>query len=84
MSETLPFTVMNTNQTHNEADGPLDIDTVVAVDCDQAGLATDRRELDESRIVRHDAPQLFSPICDHPVELARKNGGVSGHDILCL
>ena len=67
ISKVLVFAIVNTHQTHNEADGPLDVDTVVTVDSNQAGLATDWGELDEGRVVRHDAPQLFSPICDHPV-----------------
>jgi hypothetical protein len=62
----------------------LDVDPVVAVNRDQAGLTADGREIDKGAIVVHRLPDLIQPAGEHPIELARKNGGVSGNDAFAL
>lgn len=77
-------TIQSTHKLHYSSDRPLDIDPVIAIYSNQARRTADGWELDKSRVVGHDRLEVFSPIKNHPIELARNDDSVARDNVLTL
>lgn len=85
--EPLVFGSRDTEQTHESHDRtnrPLDVDAVISVNRDEAGLAPERRKVDKGPVVVHDLLDVLEAVGEHPVELARQDGRVARDDAFTL
>jgi len=66
-------TKVETHQSHDASNRPLDVDSLISVDADKTRLTSDDGEGDEGRVVGHDALELLKSFGDEPVELPRED-----------
>lgn len=71
-------------QEHDCANRSMYVYSFIAVDADDARLATKRRELEVSGVIRHDSLEVVQALCEHPIELARDDGAVAGDNRLAF
>lgn len=73
-----------TYESHDRTNRPLDVDAVISVNRNEAGLAPDRRKVDKGPVVVHDLLDVLEAVGEHPVELARQDGRVARDDAFTL
>lgn len=61
--------MQGTYQKHNRPDRPLDVDTMVPIDRQQASLRADDGEVDECTVVVHDLLDVFPAVRQEPIDL---------------
>lgn len=67
----------STNQLHDGTASTLNIDTMIAEYTDKTGLTSDGGKINVGPVVGHDRLELVQTLEQHPIELARKDCGIS-------
>lgn len=74
----------STDQLHDGTASALNIDTMIAENADKACLTSDGGKMNVRSVVGHDRLELVQALEQHPIELAREDGGISRNERFTL